>query len=157
MLKRHTHPKNGFNQGAIKLNDDAHREFDAYGFGFPAWAQSVLDGRMPGPVVERRYWTGMYDDKSPVGAHGGWLSGFPHKHNWEAWGQTLVCTIQAPERGGSLYVVDDRNPADEREYEIPPTEGQAVILPGNVKHGVKMMHGDTPRISLIYAAFSEKS
>ena len=148
-MKRHEHKKAGHSQGAIKINNEELDDFKREDpFGFVAWSRAEFLRFMP-EIKDIQYWTGYYDSSCKPGASGGWCQGFPHEHGWQT-GYTMVLMVQAPERGGSLWIVED----DGTEVEAKCIEGQAYVLAGTVKHGPKLMQGDTPRLTMIATAFA---
>ena len=77
-----------------------------------------------------------------------WCTKFPHAHPWD--GKTVNLYIDPAESGGELVIFeDDRETVAEV---IMPLSGTVAITEDHVWHGVRAVHGDRPRISIMAGA-----
>lgn len=141
--------------GAVKVQTDQPAMPDSFR-RFAANTFADLD------IFEWQYWTGYYDRECPPGQPN-FVSGMPHAHGWDGsrhaqykLGHTLVMYVQVPERGGELVVMpefrDNKNMGP--QHELAPAVGVGAVIEGNVAHGVRPVHGDTPRLACIATAFT---
>ncbi len=107
------------------------------------WWVNLLD-----PVTVRPSGYGIAGGGRPHDPNAEWCQKFPHAHPWD--GLTLTLHVDPPESGGELVVFeDDRQTV---AHVLPAERGLVTLMPDHVWHGVKAIHGDKPRVTLMAGA-----
>lgn len=120
---------------------------------FKDYAKSIIEDEMGYEVDHWIYWiseiTALENLKSIPPEHDReWQLKFPHTHQWD--GRTMILYLQVPESGGGLAVLDpDMNEVDCFE----PKVGWAAVMNDHAIHGIKAIHGNTNRVTMIAGAY----
>lgn len=99
------------------------------------------------PAGNRRYWFGVWSPNQEDEKNPGWCPGFPHTHGWD--GLSFAHVLQEPDGGGDLVIL----PKDEPDYIIPPDVGVTALIGGYVSHGIRVVTGVRPRVTMITAVY----
>jgi hypothetical protein len=123
---------------------------------FKDYAKSIIEGELGYEVDHWVYWcsdiTALENLKPshvPPEHDLDWQLKFPHTHGWD--GRTMILYLQEPEEGGALVVLDDDVETEIGRFE--PKVGWAAVMKDHAIHGIKAIHGDTNRVTIIAGAY----
>ena len=117
-----------------------------------AWVHQAFEDAGFGPVEQYKYWLSILDhDSRRDRTNPDYVEGFPHKHSWPH-GVTLVLMVQPATEGGETIIIED----DGAEHVLSMQTGDAVMIGGEIEHGVKRITQLGERLVLIATAYVAK-
>jgi len=120
---------------------------------FKDYAKSIIEDEMGYEVDHWLYWVSDIQalekcEHTPPKHDPEWQLKMPHTHQWD--GRTMILYLQVPESGGGLAILDpDMNEIDC----FQPKVGWAAVMKDHAIHGIKAIHGDTNRVTMLAGAY----
>jgi hypothetical protein len=113
---------------------------------FESYARHLIEKVLNYTALRWHFWVTVCNPVADPSLR--WMPLFPHNHGYD--GITLVQYLEVPEEGGQLVIFNDDLTI---KREVTPKVGDGAILVDHEIHGVRAVHGSTPRTVLIAGAY----